>query len=249
MTDLSSPTAPERPASSRAAARSAASAQLGGTLRSILVSPGDGFGAAYALADKRQRFGARIPEGAAPFVMGACGGAALMFLWLKVGGLLGLRSMAPSEFKWSYVVVAGLGGALLGFVAQTVWGSIGRVVLGRLDAPTTPARMRLAWGAAALPQVFALLLLIPLDIAITGRSLFTGESVTETFPAIWAALSVALSVSLAAWSGYLFWRGIQVASGAPASHTSVAMAAAAGCLVVVVAAFLVAVVGLAGSGA
>lgn len=247
MTDLSS-TAPERPTSSRAAARSAASAQLGGTLRSILVSPQEGFRAAFARADKRQRHGARIPEGAAPFVMGACGGAALMFLWLKVGGLLGLRSMAPSDFRWSYVVVAAVGGALLGFVAQAVWGSIGRVVLGRLDAPTTPARMRIAWGASALPQVFALLVLFPLDVAITGRSLFTGERVTATFPAIWAALSVALSVSLAAWSAYLFWRGLQVGSGASPSHTSIAMGAALGCLVVVVVAFLVAAVGLAGSG-
>lgn len=171
-----------------------------------------------------------------------------MFLWLKVGGLLGLRSMNPAEFRWSYVVVAALGGALLGFVAQAVWGSIGRVVLGRLEAATTPARMRLAWGASALPQVFALLVLFPLDVLISGRSLFTGERVTATFPALWAALSVALSLSLAAWSGYLFWRGLQVASGATPSHASIAMAAAAGCLVIVAASFLVAAVGLAGTG-
>jgi hypothetical protein len=248
LTDLLSTTAPEEPAS-RAAARSAASAQLGGTLRSILLSPEAGFGAAFASADKRQRFGARVPEGAAPFVMGACGGAALMFLWLKVGGLLGLRSMAPADFRWTYVIVAGFGGAMLAFFAQSVWGSIGRIVLGRLDAPTTPARMRIAWGASALPQVFALIVLFPLDVAITGRMLFTGERITATFPAVWAALSVALSVSLAAWSVYLFWRGVQTASGATPAHTSIAVLAAAGCLVVVVAAFLVAAVGLAGTSA
>jgi hypothetical protein len=247
LTDLVT-TEPERPTSSRAASRSAASAQLGGTLRSILISPRDGFHAAFTAADKRQRHGARVPEGAAPFVMGACGGAALMFLWLKLGGLLGLRSMAPADFKWSYVIVAGLGGALLGLVAQSVWGSIGRVVLGRLDAPTTPARMRLSWGASALPQVFALLLLFPLDIAIAGRRLFTGERITATFPAIWAALSVALSVSLAAWSVYLFWRGVQTGSGASNSHSAIAVLAAAGCLVIVVAAFVVVAAGLAGTG-
>jgi hypothetical protein len=247
LTDLLT-TEPERPTSSRAASRSAASAQLGGTLRSILVSPQDGFRAAFASADKRQRHGVRIPEGAAPFVMGACGGAALMFLWLKLGGLLGLRSMAPADFQWSYVIVAAFGGALIGLIAQAVWGSIGRVVFGRMDAPTTPARMRLSWGASALPQVFALLILFPLDVAITGRGLFTGERITATFPAIWAALSVALSVSLAAWSVYLFWRGVQTGSGASNSHAAIGVLAAAGCLALVVAAFLVTAVGLAGSG-
>jgi hypothetical protein len=247
LTDLSSPTAPERPTPSRAASRSAASAQLGGTLRSILVSPQEGFRAAFASADKRQRFGARVPEGAASFVIGACGGAALMFLWLKLGGLLNLRSMAPADFRWSYVFVAAFGGALLGLIAQIVWGSIGRIVLGRMEAPTTPARMRLSWGASALPQVFALLVLFPLDVLITGRALFTGERISASFPAVWAALSVAISVSLAAWSGYLFWRGVQTGSGATAAHTGIALLAAAGCLVVVVAAFLVAAVGLAGT--
>ena len=247
MTDLLT-TEPERPTSSRAAARSAASAQLGGTLRSILVSPQNGFHAAFTAADKRQRHGARIPEGAAPFVMGACGGAAQMFLWLKLGGLLGLRGMAPADFRWSYVIVAAIGGALVGLIAQAVWGSIGRIVLGRLETPTTPARMRLAWGASALPQVFALLVLFPLDVIITGRRLFTGERISAAFPAVWAALSVALSVSLAAWSVYLFWRGVQTGSGASNSNSALAVLAAAGCLVVVVAAFLVAAGGLAGAG-
>jgi hypothetical protein len=247
LTDLLT-SEPERPSPSRAASRSAASAQLGGTLRSILVSPQAGFRAAFVSADKRQRFGARVPEGAASFVMGACGGTALMFLWLKLGGLLNLRSMAPADFRWSYVIVAAIGGALLGLIAQVVWGAVGRILFARFDAPVTPARMRLSWGASALPQAFALLILFPLDVAITGRGLFTGERISASFPAIWAALSVALSVSLAAWSGFLFWRGVQTASGASTTHAAIAVAAAAGCLVLVVAGFLLAAVGLAGAG-
>ena len=248
MTDLLS-TEPERPTSTRAASRSAASAQRGGTLRSILLSPQEGFRAACALADKRQRHGVRVPEGAAPFVMGACGGGALMFLWLKVGGLVNLRSMAPADFQWSYVIVAAFAGALLGFIAQVVWGSVGRIVLGRLGAPTTPARMRISWGASALPQVFALFVLFPLDVLLTGRGLFTGERLDDALPSVWAALSVALSVSLAAWSGYLFWRGVQTGSGADNSQTALAVLAAAGCLVVVVVAFVIAAAGLSGTGA
>ncbi|HEY7875983.1 MAG TPA: hypothetical protein VIG64_12770, partial [Actinomycetota bacterium] len=221
MTDLSS-TASERSGSTRAAARSAASAQLGGTLRSILVSPEDGFRGAYALADNRHQSGVRLPEGSAPLVMGACGGAALMMLWLKLGGLLGLRGIAPADFRWSYVVVAALGAAVLGALAQCVWGPVGRIALGRLGASTTAPRMRLAWGAAALPQVFALVILFPLDVMITGRRLFTAERITDTFPAIWGALSVAISVSLAAWSAYLFFRGVQTGSGASTSNVAIA---------------------------
>jgi hypothetical protein len=246
LTDLSS-AASERSGSTRASARSAASAQLGGTLRSILVSPEDGFRGAYAQTDRRHRLGARLPEGSAPLVMGACGGAALMLLWLKLGGMLNLRGIAPADFRWSYVIAAALGAAILGILAQCVWGPVGRVVLGRLDARTTAPRMRLAWGASALPQVFAVLILFPLDVMMTGRQMFTAERITDTFPAIWAALSVALSVSLAAWSGYLFWRGVETGSGASRPNVAIAIAAAAGCLVLVVGGFLVGVLSLSGA--
>jgi hypothetical protein len=246
LTDLSS-AAPERTGSARAAGRSAASAELGGTLRSIVVSPVKGFPAAYAAIDRRQRLGVRLPEGAAPFVLGACGGAALMLLWLKLGGLLNLRGVSEQDFSWSYVVVAVLGAAALGVLAQSVWGPIGRTVLAKLGAATTAPRMRLAWGVSALPQVFALIVLLPLDVAITGRRLFTAEAIDATFPAIWGALSVALSVSLAAWSGFLFFRGIQTGSGAEPSHVAVGILAAAGCLALVVGGFLLGVMSLAGA--
>jgi hypothetical protein len=210
------------------------------------VSPQRGWPAAFSVTEERARVGVRVPEGAAPYVLGAIGGAQLMLLWLKLGGLLDLRSVAAADFKWSYVVVAMIAAALLALVAQYVWGAIGRVVLGRLGARPDSSRLRFVWGASALPQVFGIVILLPLDVLIVGRNLFTSERIVDTLPAMWAALSVAFSVSIAAWSIYLFFKGVQAAAGTPASKTIVAVLGALGCLVLVVGGFLAGALALAG---
>jgi hypothetical protein len=196
--------------------------------------------------DERKRLGARAPEGAAPYVLGAIGGAQLMLLWLKLGGLLNLRSVAAADFAWSYVIVAIVGAAVIALIAQYVWGPVGRLSLRRMGASAEPSKLRFAWGAAALPQLFGLVVLLPLDVLIVGRKLFTSEQIPDTLPALWAALSVAFSVSIGAWSAYLFYRGVRAASGAPASKGVLAMAIAVGCLVLVAGGFLLGATALAG---
>ena len=189
------------------ARRSRASAHLGSTLRSILISPRRGFEGALAALERRASTGQRPVEGIAPYVLSAIGGASALLLWLKIGTLVGVRDITAAEFRWSFLVAALLGGAVLAVVAQGMWGAAGRAILPEAGA----AARRFLWGAAAAPQVFALVVLLPLDLLLVGSETFTATPLTDPLETGWAAMSIALSVSAAFWSGYLFYRGIQVA--------------------------------------
>lgn len=198
-----------------ATGRSHASAQLGLTLRSVLLSPRAGFESVFSSARRREQSGARPAEGLAPYVLAALGGAALMVLWLKVGGLLGLREVAAADFRWSYLAVAAVAGALLALVTQLIWGYLGAAA-GRAFGAHSPARdLRVAWGASAFPQVIALLVFLPLDLVIVGPETFTSERLADPLATGWAALSIALSASLAVWSIFIFVRGVEVATSTP----------------------------------
>lgn len=134
-----------------------------------------------------------------------------MLLWLKIGSLFGLRDVARSEFQWSYLVVAGVAGALLGLVAQLVWGYVGAALV-RAAGGHTPARdLRVVWGASDGPHIIGLVLLLPLDLVIVGSDTFTSEKLADSLATGWAALSIALSLSLAVWSLLIFARGVEVA--------------------------------------
>jgi hypothetical protein len=144
-------------------------------------------------------------------VLAALGGAALMLLWLKIGSLLGMRDVARSEFQWSYLLVAAAAGALLGLVAQLVWGYVGAALV-RAVGGHTPARdLRVVWGASDFPHIIGLVLLLPLDLIIVGSDTFTSEKLGDSLATGWAALSIALSLSLAVWSLFIFVRGVEVA--------------------------------------
>ncbi|MGH2819344.1 MAG: YIP1 family protein [Actinomycetota bacterium] len=190
-----------------------ASVRLGLTLRSLLLSPREGFAASVEAADRRERAGERLPEGVATYVLTVVGGASLMLLWLKVGGLVGRRRVAAVDFEPGLFVSLLSLGALLGLFAVALWGAAGPWALRRLGAHTQGRDLRMVWGAAAFPQLLALLVLLPLDMAIVGPATFTTEQLTETLGAAWASISIALSLSLAAWSAFLFWRGLEVAAG------------------------------------
>lgn len=130
-----------------------------------------------------------------------------MLLWLKIGTLLGVRRISAADFRWGFLVVALLGGAVLALAGQGLWGLAGRAV----TPEATGAARRFVWGAAAAPQAFALIVLLPLDLLLVGSETFTATKLTDPLETGWAAMSIALSISAAAWSGYLFYRGIQVA--------------------------------------
>jgi hypothetical protein len=188
-----------------------ASARLGLTLRAVLVAPKQGFESAVAAADRRARASRRPAEGISPYILSALGGAALFLLWLKVGALFDLRDAPRSSFRAVYLVgVVGVG-AVLGLACQSLWAASSALILKSGSAPRR--NLRLMWGAAAMPQVFALLLL-PLDLAIAGSGAFTTTRLEDPLGAAWAALSIALGGAFAAWAAYLFVRGVAITSKA-----------------------------------
>lgn len=203
----------------RAPERSRSSARLGLTVRSILLAPSEGFEAAAAAVERRARAGRRPIEGFSTYLLSGIGGAALASLWLKVGALLKLRQVCTNEYIVSFIVLSFVLGAVLAWIAQLLWGGVGPALVRSLHGETSRSEMRFLWGASALPQVFVLLILLPLDLVLVGTGTFTTQPLQESLSTAWAALSIALAVSLAVWSLYLFFRGFQVVSGVSARRS------------------------------
>ncbi|MGH2808196.1 MAG: hypothetical protein ACRDKT_13085 [Actinomycetota bacterium] len=214
--------------------RSNASARLGLTLRSVLLTPRDGFAAALKAAERRARAGSRPAEGLSPYVLAAIGGASLMMLWLKLGALLGLREVCTADNITAYIVASLVLGAVLGLIAQAVWGGVGPRAMRGLHTEVAGRDLRLVWGASNFPQVFALVLLLPLDLAIVGTDTFTTAKLGDSLATAWAAFSIALAISVALWSLFLFVRGLEVAGGIGMKKALLATLMGLACLAVVV---------------
>lgn len=156
-----------------------------------------------------------------------------MIFWLKIGALLGFRQVAAVQFRWSYIVVAVVAGAVVALMAQVLWGFAGAIAM-RLVGGEPPARdLRVVWGASSFPQIAVLLLLLPLDLLIVGPATFTSERLTDPLSTGWAALSIALSASVAVWSMFIFLRGVEVAAGVSWPRAVPLAGIAALCLVAV----------------
>jgi Yip1 domain len=194
-------------AQSRPASRS--SARLGMTLRSLLTNPSRGFESAVKAADRRQQISQRPAEGVAPYVLSAIGGAALLLLWLKLGGLVGLRDATTESYRAAYLALTIATGAALGLIAQVLWGVAGARVL---SERASARDMRLIWGAASLPLCVVVLVLLPLDLVIVGPEIFTTERLDDPLATAWAAFSMAVALVLALWASYLFVRGLRIAA-------------------------------------
>ena len=163
-----------------------------------------------------------------------------MSLWLKVGALGGFREVCSNEYLGVFIAAALVLGALLGLLAQALWGLVGRGVMGGLHSEVERGSLRLIWGASAFPQVVVLVLLLPLDLLIVGTDAYTTGSLEDPLATAWAAFSIAIGISLAVWSLFLFVRGVEVAGGISFWKAVTATAAAALCLVLVVGAPVVA---------
>lgn len=212
--------------------------RLGLTLRSILLTPRAGFSAALRNMERRRRAARRTPEGLTPYVLSGIGGAALLLLWLKVGGLLGLREVTTTERVSSYLVSAMIAGALISVLAQAVWGLVGTKAVASLGGRGERSGLRLVWGGSQFPQVVAVLLLLPLDLLIVGSETFTTIRLEDPLDNLWIALSTALSVSLLVWTVFLSVRGLEVAGSLKPARAAVATVAAFATLAVVIAAVL-----------
>jgi hypothetical protein len=198
------------PGKSRTSDRS--SARLGLVLRSVILTPTEGFEAAKKAADRRERAAQRPAEGFTPYFLAAIGGAALFLLWLKLGALVELRHAPRASFRATYLLGAVLLGASLGLLAQFAWGRLGPALFGS-SGPPVRRSMRIAWGLAALPQFVAIFVLLPMDLAIVGPEAFTTTGLPDSVSTAWAAASIALSVAVAVWTVWLFFKGVQVMVG------------------------------------
>jgi hypothetical protein len=225
--------APPGPGGAARTDRIRSSSDLGATLRSVLLTPERGFRGAMRTALRRERAGRRPAEGIAPIILAAVGGAATMLLWLKLGGALGLRRVAGADFRWAYLMAAIVIGAALGTLGQALWAFGGSVLARALGGEPKPSDLRLVWGGASLPQVFALIVLLPLDLSIAGPASFTDARFADSVSAAWASLSIALAVFLALWSLYLFVRGTKVATGMSMLGVAMLTVLAGVCLVAV----------------
>ena len=215
----------ERPGARHSAS---ASARLGLTLRSVILSPRDGYAAAKRTGERRARAGERLPEGFAPYVLSLAGGAAFMCLWLKLGALAGWRDARVARFDAGVIVAALLFGTVISLTGQVLWGVLGPKLIARLGGEARPRDLRLGWGAAFFPSV-AVLALLPLDLMIVGRGVFSVDPLADPIATAWAAVSIAVGVALLAWSAWLFLRGVQVASALRMRWALVAAFGAAVC--------------------
>lgn len=232
--------------SSSAVRRTPSSAHLGATLRSILVAPTAGFAAAFRAADRRKGTNTAPAEGYAPYVLAAVGGIALVLGWLKLSGLAGLRADSAITFRWGFLAVAAVIGAGLALGAQFLWGLIGpRVAM--LEAEPDHGDFRLVWGAAAAPQLLVIFLLLPGDILIAGPAAFTSQRLADPVTSMWVALSAALTVACAIWSGFLLMKGLEALTGLPPMRRLAVSGAALGCLAGLLALFRFGALAVAGT--
>lgn len=221
-------------AKSDAADRSRSSAYLGATLRSVLIAPTAGFESARRAASRRVRTGETPAEGYTPYVLAAAGGASLFILWLKLSALIGVRDTAPADFRWGFLAASAVLGAMLALVAQVVWGWGGAALSRRKGTEVRAGDLRMVWGAAAFPQVLALMLLLPADVLVVGPEAFTSGKLADPVSSAWAALSLALGLALTLWSWGLLVKGFQVVGRSTIGGALAATAGAAVCLTVLV---------------
>ena len=165
-------------------------------------------------------------------MLSALGGATLGLLWLKVGALLGVREVCNASYLAGFIAATAVLGAVVALISQSVFGLIGPRLASALrgDVPER-YEFRLVWGAAAFPQVFALVLLLPLDLLIVGQDTFTTAELVDPVSTAWAAFSIALGVSALVWSFFLLFRGVGSATGLGAPR---ALACASGAVLSVV---------------
>lgn len=223
-------------------------ARAGVTLRAILLAPGRGFAAASSRSARRAGTAERVPEGAAPYVLGLLGGAALMVLWLKLSSLIGVREVAAEDFGWDLFAAALVGGAIATSAGQFLWGVLGRAAVGLLGGRAERADLRFVWGIAAFPTVLVVGVTLPLDLVIVGTETFASERLGDPLSTAWAAFSVALAVSAGVWSLFLFGRGTEVVSGLSPVRAVLTIVIATLCVAIVGGALLGTVLLLAGTG-
>jgi hypothetical protein len=149
--------------------------------------------------------------------------------------------VCSATYLTGFIAASAVLGALLCLMGQMLWGGVGGRMLAGLGGERSPAHeLRLVWGAALLPQVFPLLILLPLDLLIVGQDTFTTAELVDPVSTAWAAFSIALGLSAVVWTLFLLVRGVQRMSGLRRWHAVAGAGTALFCLAVIVAAFVAA---------
>ena len=191
-----------------------------------MLHPSRGFAEVLQVTEERRTQDFRTPEGAAPSVLAALGGAGLMTVWLKLGGLLELRTYAQDDFRWAYLGTALAVAAVAGILAQLMWSVLAAQVARRLGRRADQAELRTVWGAAAFPLAFTLFPLLLIDAIVVGPASFTTERLDDPISTGWAALSIAIGSALVVWWLFLLLRGFAAATGFRALRSVPAVAVA-----------------------
>ena len=157
-----------------------------------------------------------------------------MIGWLKIGGLLGGRDVDPTQFGSAELVFALTTGAALAMLGQAVFGVVAPLVARAFGGALAGRDTRVVWGASAFPQVFTVLVLLPLDLIIVGPEIFATTKPGDSLATGWAAISLALGLLITVWSLSLFVRGMQVVAHLDLVHAIGAVVVAGACLSLVI---------------
>jgi len=157
-----------------------------------------------------------------------------MIGWLKIGGLLGGRDVDPTQFGFAELTFALVTGAVLAMLGQAVFGVVAPPVVRAFEGGMTRRDARIVWGVAAFPQVFTVLVLLPLDLIIVGPEIFATTKPGDSVATGWASISIALGLLMTVWSVWLFTRGVQVVAHLGLLRAIGAVFVAATCLSLVI---------------
>ena len=199
----------------------------GRVIRTVLFSPRHGFGRALELG----KTGGGWPRVALFSLPAALAGAFSLLIFLKFRGLIGYKEISSDLFRWDSFTGALAGAALTGVLAHLLFGVLARPLLARLGRRRPARDLWMIWALAGVPAALGLVLLLPLDILISGEQAYAALS-GDTLVTAWAAGSSALALGAAGWSMYLFARGLAVAAEIPLRRSIMVVVLAAFCFAV-----------------
>ena len=212
--------------------RPTTSSRLGADLRNVLASPRSGFRAAMTSNVPERAQSSRVTT-----LLVLLGGAGTMLIWLKVTALT-IADRPQTEVDWTSAVIALVLGALSGAGGYMLWGRLGPRVARRWGSEATKTRMQLAWSFSDFPLAAYVAVFLPLDLLLVGPEIYSSDRLEGTFALVWAAISVALLLSAAAWTAFVKWRGIDAAAGTRGGRTFLLMATVGVCYLIVLGALI-----------
>ncbi len=89
----------------------------------------------------------------------------------------------------------------------------------------------MVWGMASFPVATGFVLILLCDVLLAGEEAYTSDQTTSLATG-WTVASMVLATSLAAWSIYLFGKGMAIVSGLRHSRSAAVVVFAGICLAI-----------------